>query len=270
MVTLRTYDPTLFKGTAWYYARYRPEYPNALFALLSEAFNLNGQGRLLDLGCGTGHLAIPLSNRFEEVVALDPEPEMLSEAQKEAEAIGASNITWLEQQAEQFSSTQSLFRLATIGDAFCWMDKEVVLQRCYDLLLDDGGLAIIYTNRSFWTSPELWKQKTIEVVKKWLGEQRRAGMSNRSSYSSSQTSTKDLLTQSPFTRMAKHKLEFEHNWTIETIIGYLYSTSFCSPSLLGDRVPEFEEDLKATLLEVEPSGKFQDKVPLTVHIAWKR
>ncbi|KYC41498.1 methyltransferase [Scytonema hofmannii PCC 7110] len=270
MVTFTTYDPTLFKGTAWYYARYRPGYPSVLFELLSEAFNLNGQGRLLDLGCGTGHLAIPLSNRFEEVIALDPEPEMLSEAQKEAEALGTSNITWLEQQAEEFSSSQSFFKLATIGDAFCWMDKEVVLERCYELLLDDGGLAIISTGRSFWKSPEFWKQKTIEVVKKWLGEQRRAGMSSRSTYISSEASTKDLLAKSSFTRMAKHKLEFEHNWTIETIIGYLYSTSFCSQSLLGDRVPQFEEDLKTTLLEVVPTGQFQEKVPLTVHLAWKK
>ncbi|MUG92073.1 methyltransferase domain-containing protein [Scytonema sp. UIC 10036] len=270
MVTLSTHDPTLFKGTASYYARYRPPYPNTLFEVLSERFNLNGQGRLLDLGCGTGHIAIPLSDRFQEVVGVDPQPEMLREARKEAEAFGASNITWVEQSAELFSSSQGFFKLVTIGDAFCWMKKELVLERCYDLLSDDGGLAIVYTNRSFWKSTEIWKQKTVEVIKKWLGEERRAGTSNRSAYSTTETSAKDLLAQSSFARVAKQKLEFKHYWNIDKIIGYLYSTSFCSREFLGDRVTQFEEDLNATLIEVVPSGEFIETIPLTIHLAWKR
>jgi hypothetical protein len=58
MTTLPTYDSTLFEGAAWYYARYRPQYPPALFELLSEVFQLDGKGRLLDLGCGAGLIAI--------------------------------------------------------------------------------------------------------------------------------------------------------------------------------------------------------------------
>jgi hypothetical protein len=27
MTIITTYDPTLFEGAAWYYARYRPQYP---------------------------------------------------------------------------------------------------------------------------------------------------------------------------------------------------------------------------------------------------
>jgi SAM-dependent methyltransferase len=39
-------------------------------------------GRVLDVGCGYGFLARPLSNRFEMVVGLDVSPVMLSEARK--------------------------------------------------------------------------------------------------------------------------------------------------------------------------------------------
>ncbi|MUG92074.1 methyltransferase domain-containing protein [Scytonema sp. UIC 10036] len=271
MNALPMYDPTLFKGTAKYYARYRPQYPNSLFKLLSEAFHLNGQGRLLDLGCGTGEIAIPLSDCFEEVVALDPQPEMLREARREAETVGASNITWVEQRAEQISPSLGFFRLITIGKALHWMDEELVLQRCHDLLLDDGGVAIISTSRNFWKNPdELWKQKIIEVVKKWLGDRRRAGSTTKSFYTTSTISKNRLLARIPFARTQKCRFKFKQKWTLKTILGYLYSTSFCSQSLLGDRVLQFEADLKKKLLEVEPSGKFKEKIPLTVHLAWKQ
>ena len=46
----------LFAGTAWHYARYRPGYPQAFFDDLARQFRLDGTGRLLDLGCGTGQL----------------------------------------------------------------------------------------------------------------------------------------------------------------------------------------------------------------------
>ena len=69
-----------FRSTGWHYARFRRGYPDAVFELLRQKFGLDGTGRLLDLGCGTGQLAMPLAREFEEVVAMDPEPEMLSEA----------------------------------------------------------------------------------------------------------------------------------------------------------------------------------------------
>ncbi|WP_207714417.1 hypothetical protein [Scytonema sp. UIC 10036] len=59
VANIPTYHPTLFQGAAWYYARYRSKYPQDLFDLLAQRFQLNGRGRLLDLGCGAGLIAIP-------------------------------------------------------------------------------------------------------------------------------------------------------------------------------------------------------------------
>lgn len=76
------YGPDLFKGTAWYYSRYRPPYPSSLIRFLVNKFSLNGEGRLLDLGCGTGQLALRFSDWFEEIVGVDTESEMLDEANR--------------------------------------------------------------------------------------------------------------------------------------------------------------------------------------------
>ena len=100
-----TYDPTLFAGVASYYSQYRPRYTDELYRLLIQEFNLNGQGRLLDLATGTGLIAIALSPHFEEIVALDPDPEMLQEAQKDATLFNIQNIQWIQNQAENIGSS---------------------------------------------------------------------------------------------------------------------------------------------------------------------
>src|SRR5208337_2839649 len=88
------YDLTLYEGTAWYYSRYRPVYPPSLVRILRERFRLDGTGRLLDLGCGPGPVAIALAHLFDQVVAMDPDDAMRAEGERIARERGVSNIEW--------------------------------------------------------------------------------------------------------------------------------------------------------------------------------
>lgn len=163
----------LYQGAAEYYARHRTKYPSSLFEKLDQIFNLNGQGRLLDLGCGPGLIAIPMSHQFQEIVAINPDPEMVKFCQQEAQFKGVNNVICVQKKAEEIDATLGQFKLVTIGRAFHWMQRELVLQRSYELLSDDGGVAIISTDENPWRSDHPWEKATIEVVKKWLGESRK-------------------------------------------------------------------------------------------------
>ena len=90
----------LFKDTAWYYSRYRRGYPDSFFKHIVKTFNLDDTSHALDLGTGTGQIAIPLAPLVKEVVAIDPEQEMLDEGQRTAEEKGISNIKWIQSSAE--------------------------------------------------------------------------------------------------------------------------------------------------------------------------
>lgn len=270
MNTIPAYDPTLFSGAAGYYARYRPKYPPALFELLTKIFELDGQGRLLDLGCGAGLIAIPLSDRFEETIGLDPDSDMLKEAQKQAEIAGKTNISWVQKRAEEISGSWGKVRLVTIGRAFHWMQRELVLERIYDLLTRDGGVAIIQTHEDPWNSDHPWKKAAISVVKKWLGEQRRTGKGGQGLWKPLAVSHEEILAKSSLAHKAKYEVKFAQSWTLDSYLGYLYSTAFCLPSFVGDNREKFEADLRASLLAVEPSGQFTEELPITVLAAWKR
>jgi len=136
----------LFRGTASYYTLYRPGWPQALFDHLIERFHLDGTGRLLDLGCGTGQITIPLAPHFEEAVGLDSEKEMLDEAKK----AGTHNIKWVEMMAEDISDKLGEFKLTTMGISFHWMHQENVLEKVYEITQPGGGIAVIWNDSSSW------------------------------------------------------------------------------------------------------------------------
>ncbi len=51
----------LYRGTASFYDRYRPPYPDALLEELTRRSGVSGTGRLLDIACGTGQISLPLA-----------------------------------------------------------------------------------------------------------------------------------------------------------------------------------------------------------------
>jgi cyclopropane fatty-acyl-phospholipid synthase-like methyltransferase len=97
------YDPAVYDGAAVHYRYGRPAYSPGLEALLAEELGLDGSGRLLDVGCGPGTLAVRLARLFEEAAGLDPDPEMIAEGRRAAQERGIANITWVQALAEDLA-----------------------------------------------------------------------------------------------------------------------------------------------------------------------
>lgn len=252
---MHNYGDSLFQGTAGYYARFRPRYSSSLLRFLVRSFSLDGTGRLLDLGCGPGELALRLSDWFEEVLGIDPEPEMLVEAARLSGEIRCENTSWIHGRAEDLGTDQGPFRLVTIASAFHWMDREKVLNILYGCVEKGGGVAII--DRRNPPSPT-WRGAVQEVIKRWLGEERRAG---DTTFRPPVVPYEVIASGSLFERVETHTLPaYEKVWTVDQILGHLYSTSFASRRLLGDRVEGFEVDLRETLLNLNPGGQFSEQL----------
>jgi SAM-dependent methyltransferase len=259
----------LYQGTAWYYSRFRPPYPESLVSVLRDTFGLDGGGRLLDLGCGPGSVAIRLAHLFEHVVAMDPEPDMLAEGRAAAERAGISNLEWLRGGSEDLAASLGRFRLVTMGNSFHWMDRQRTLERLYDLVTDGGGIAIVGHGAPIPAPPPTrWRRAINDVVRKYLGDRPLP-------WDQVELQPEDLhqtyLKRSRFTDLTCWAESFDITWTIDSMIGNLYSMSFCSRRLLGNRVEAFERDLRAAILDVEPTGQLGGEAPeFFAYLARKR
>ena len=259
----------LYQGTAWYYSRFRPRYPETLVTLLRDTFGLDGRGRLLDLGCGPGPVALRIAHLFEHVLAMDPEPNMLAEGRAAAERAGVSNIDWVRGGSENLSPALAQFRLVTMGNSFHWMDRQRTLDALYDLVIEGGGIAVVGEATPIPAPPPTpWRVAINAVVKKYVG-------ARRLPWDPMDYQPEDLhqtyINRSRFTGLTSYTESFDITWTIDSMIGNLYSTSFCSRRVLGDRVDAFERDLRAAILAVEPTGILRGEPPeFFAYIARKR
>jgi SAM-dependent methyltransferase len=257
----------LFAGTAWHYARYRPGYPEVFFDDLIRRFGLDGTGRLLDLGCGTGQLTLPLAGHVGEAVGVDPDPEMLAEAAQRTRETGVANVTWAQGSSADFGGKHGRFRLVTMGRSFHWMDRSRVLAVLEDMVDERGGLVI--ANDSCLVRPATHWQRAIERIQARFLPADLAPPTPPSGRADDPglLTHEEILGRSPFGRVDRQTYEFERVWTVEQAIGYLYSTSLPLRRVLGDQRTAFEHTVREELFTIDPSGRFTEPVTLEVFTA---
>ncbi len=253
--------PDLFASTAHYYARYRPGYPESFFRHLIARFGLDETARVLDLGCGTGQLAIPLAPHVRAVIGMDPEPEMLKEAQAAASRAGVHNVRWIQgsdRDLERLKADLGIFRAVTMGRSFHWMDRDATLRTLITMIEPAGGVVVVSDNERIWGVEGWWQETVRETITRWLGPVRRAGSGIRTVFERFE----DVFARSPFPNVEVYHKMLHRTVTADGIVGYLYSTSFCSPAVLGEDRAAFEADLRQRLHALSPTGLFDEDVAL--------
>ncbi|MFF1613353.1 class I SAM-dependent methyltransferase, partial [Amycolatopsis sp. NPDC058278] len=164
------WDPSLYSGSARYYARGRVAYPADLATAFATELGLDGSGRLLDVGCGPGSLALPLAGSFEEAVGLDADGDMLAEAARLAADAGIGNCRWVHRRAEELPAGLGSFRVVTFAQSFHWFDRPRVAAAVRGMLVPDGVCAHVHASTHETVHPAI-----AELVRAYLGPVRRAG-----------------------------------------------------------------------------------------------
>ncbi|MFB9690901.1 class I SAM-dependent methyltransferase [Amycolatopsis plumensis] len=237
------WDPSLYSGSARYYAQGRAAYPPELATAFAEELGLDGTGRLLDVGCGPGSLTLLLAGLFEEALGLDADGDMLAEASRLA--VNAGNCRWVHRRAEELPAGLGRFRLVTFAQSFHWLDRPRVAAAVRGTLTPDGVCAHVHASTHESVHPAI-----AELVREYLGPVRRAGRSA-------------LPAGTPGGEAAIYRAAGFHGprrfevpgrvvtRTVDDVVAGVFSLSSSAPHLFGDRRAAFEAELRRRLASAE-------------------
>ncbi|WP_069770317.1 class I SAM-dependent methyltransferase [Streptomyces sp. LUP30] len=268
------WDRTLFAGSAAYYERGRLPYAPGFAEALAAALGLDGRGRLLDVGCGPGVVLLPMARFFHEAVGVDPDEDMLAEAERQAGRRGLGNIRLVAARAEELPAGLGEFRAVVFAQSFHWTDRERVAAAVLRMLEPGGALVHVSELHDPPAepppSPAPPYEEMAALVRRYLGPVRRAGQGT-------------LVDGTPNGEgLVIARAGFEHfdrlvvpagevvERTADDLVAWTFSRSASAPHLFGDRREDFERDLRALLGRAAPEGRFAERLPATEIMIWRR
>jgi SAM-dependent methyltransferase len=163
--------PDFAGETARLYARYRRDLPADQARAIAKVLGLRADGVVVDLGCGTGQLAVPLRAHCGGVVAVDPEPAMLAGLRaRDVPGVlcvlgGDSDLPELRRRLSGPAGIDAV----GIGNALHWMDEPAALQACAALLHPRGGIAVVTQGPPLWLGPAPWQQQVRQALEQLFG-----------------------------------------------------------------------------------------------------
>ena len=248
------YDPHRFREACAYYARYRLDYPARLIARVGALAGLEPGDAVLDLGCGTGFLAVAFARAGMRVTAADPENLMLEAAGEAARQAGVSLELW---QGGSFELTPAIgpYRLVTMGRSFHWMDRVATLAML-DRIVVPGGAIALFHDRHPEVDENVWFKLLCEDC---TAHQRRAGRGKRGA--GGHRRYEPYLLASAFCDIETASVFVRQELSADDIVGRAFSQALPAPT------PEFEADLRAGLRALSPEGRFTEIAELVAVVA---
>lgn len=122
-----------FGSVAENYDRYRPGYPSALVDELVAGNRSNA----LDVGCGTGKVAVSLLERGLSVLGIEPDDRMASVARRHGVPVEVCSF-------ESWEPAGRTYDLLTAGHSWHWVDPAAGLAKAASIMRPGGTVALFW------------------------------------------------------------------------------------------------------------------------------
>jgi SAM-dependent methyltransferase len=270
----RQWHPSLYAGSAHYYAVGRVSYPTALAEALAAALGLEGAGRLLDVGCGPGNFTLLLAPWFEQATGVDADREMLAEAGRQAARAGIANVQWLQLRAEELPAALGGYQMISFAQSFHWMDQLPVARTALSML-EEGGVCVhihATTHRGVDTDAVLPHPRPPgsaidELLERYLGTVSRRGKGRSADKAGRE---EEVYRAAGFSGPQRIEIPGQIvERTNDQIMAAIFSLSSSTPHLFGDRRQAFEDDLRQLLHDANSSGIFSEQTREIAADIWR-
>jgi SAM-dependent methyltransferase len=245
-----------FSGdVAVYYARFRRGYPPQVIDAVCRALRLTAEDVVLDLGCGTGQLALPLSARVRRVVGVDPEPDMLRLAREsgyDAVDWGLGTSADVPELAGRFAGVSAI----TLANAIHLVDRARLFAAAKDVLPSGGSLGIIANGTPLWFQDADWSRAVNGFMERELGQP----LTNRCGLDDVARDTYRRELETLGFAVQDHRVDYTAPLSIEQIVGGVFSA-------MSERIPppEDRDRFAADLAQQLPGGgPFLEHVPVRI------
>jgi len=115
--------PESFDAVADAYDRYRSAYPEKVEHAVVALSGLRRGSRVLEIGCGTGQLSVPLAARGVELTAVELGPRLAARAQRNLEPYANARVEVGSFEAWPHPSEK--FDAVVSASAFHWLDPAI-------------------------------------------------------------------------------------------------------------------------------------------------
>ncbi|MFI6762420.1 class I SAM-dependent methyltransferase [Micromonospora sp. NPDC050417] len=270
------WDSTLFRGSAAYYGSGRLPYAPGFAQTLATALDLDGRGRLLDVGCGPGTVTLALAPFFSEAIGLDPDRDMLAEAERQAKRGEVTNVRWVAARAEDLPAGLGEFRVVAFAQSFHWTDRDQVAATVWEMLAPGGAFVHVSDLKNPPAEPTPLPlpappyARIGDLVRHYLGPVRRAGQGKL--VNGTPSGEDRVLARAGFDSFERRVVP-AGNIVIRSaddLVAWTFSRSDSAPHLFDDRLADFERDLRTLLRQASPEDRFAEHLPPTEIMIWRR
>lgn len=238
------------------YAEHRRGYPPPVVDLLVGALGLPRDASVLDLGCGTGQLTVPLAGRYDRVIGADPSSDMLALARSRS---GRAPVAWLLADDRDVTRLPLLAGLdaVTIAQAIHLLDRPPLFESLATRMPRRARIAIVANGSPLWLRDLPWSRALNAYLGSWLGTAPRSACGTDAE---SRGRYQAELAAAGFRTATEVAFDYRETHTIAGMVGNVQSA--LSPGSLPTDLA-FEAGLRDAL----GPGPFEEDVRVAILVA---
>jgi SAM-dependent methyltransferase len=230
-----------FDAVADDYERYRPSPPGPVVDALVAACHLQPGSAVLELGCGTGQLSVPLARHGIDLTALELGPHLAALARRNLDGHPHARVEVGSFEAWPLPARR--FDAVVCASAFHWLDPAIRIPKSAEVLGPLGSLAILHVHHVRGGTPGFFEDTQPSYLK-W-------GLSDDPFFQPSAPADAPILypeleQSAEFTSVERRRFEIPMHYSTASYVGWLRTDSLVN-SLDDEHRTGFLRDIEVLI-----------------------